>query len=130
MELIRAGGLPSRRKLTAAIRENGEGERHLGDLYVVRFAPGGDTYRVDVAAGPGLRSAVPIDVVAGSCRFRNGYPGPLIEAHAFSYMPPPGELLESAVAERNEVVQARAVRVGAAGFAPATFRPPAGGRFV
>jgi hypothetical protein len=82
------GGLPGRRKLTGAVRENGDRDRLLGDLYVARFAPGADTYRVDVAPAPGLRSAQPIDELAGSCLFRHGYPEPLVEAHAFSYMPP------------------------------------------
>jgi hypothetical protein len=86
--LDQEGGLPGRRKLTAAVRENGDRDRYLGDLYVARFAPGAETYRVDVAPAPGLRSAQPIDELAGSCLFRHGYPEPLVEAHAFSYMPP------------------------------------------
>ncbi len=86
--LDQEGGLPSRRKLTAAIRENGDRDRILGDLYVARFSPGSETYRVDLAPAPGLRSTQLIDGLAGSCRFRHGYPEPLVEAHAFSYMPP------------------------------------------
>ena len=84
-------GLPGRRRLTKAFKEEAKSgaERTLGDLYVVRFAPGGATYRVDVAQEPGLRSGALLDEFAGSCLHRSGYPEPLIEAHAYSYMPPP-----------------------------------------
>jgi hypothetical protein len=82
--------LPARRKLTTEIRAESRSGAHraLGDLYIVRFAPGGDTYRVDVDPEPGLMSSVVLDEFASACLHRNGYPEPLIEAHAFSYMPP------------------------------------------
>jgi hypothetical protein len=84
------GGLPGRRKLTAYLRGEGgaQSRRFLGDLFVARFAPGGETYRVDVDAAPGLTSAAALDEFFSGCLFRNGYPEPLLQAHAFSYMPP------------------------------------------
>lgn len=100
--LDREGGLPGRRRLTAAVRaEHRDGaHRALGDLYVARFAPAGDAYRVDVDPAPGLTSAAALDNFAAACLHRNGYPEPLLQAHAFSYMPPPivAELQAHAVA--------------------------------
>lgn len=97
------GGLPARRRLTRALKleaasrkqkKNPRGaatvdKRLLGDVYVARFAPAGDVYRVDVAPEPGFTSARVLDELAASCRFRNGYPEALVEAHLFSYLPPP-----------------------------------------
>jgi hypothetical protein len=107
--LDREGGLPGRRRLTAAVRaEQKDGaHRALGDLYVARFAPGGDTYRVDVDPAPGLTSAAALDAFAAACLHRNGYPEPLLQAHAFSYMPPPvvAELQADAVARHRLVVK-------------------------
>jgi NurA domain-containing protein len=97
------GGLPARRRLTRAVkmeasqrtRKNGtrasehishQQHRFLGDLYVARFAPRGETYRVDVDAEPGMLSADVLDEFAAGCLHRLGYPEPLIEAHLFSYM--------------------------------------------
>jgi hypothetical protein len=84
--------LPGRRKLTPALRRENGGtgeQRLLGDLYVARFAPGGETYRVDVDAAPGWTSAAALDAFASRCLFRSGYPEPLLQAHLFSFMPPP-----------------------------------------
>lgn len=108
--LDREGGLPGRRKLTPALRrENGKegSERFLGDLYVARFSPGGDTYRVDVDPAPGDTSGRALDQFAAGCLFRNGYPEPLLQAHAFSYMPPPlvAELQAYAVAKYQLVMR-------------------------
>lgn len=89
--LDREGGVPARRKLTSALRaasaHNGA-HRALGDLYVARFAPGGETYRVDVDPCPGMTSAAALDEFASACLHRSGYPEPLVLAHAFCYMPP------------------------------------------
>jgi hypothetical protein len=87
--LLGEPGRPSRRKITRAIREEGMADRFLGDLYVARFAPGGDSYRVDVSPAAGRRSAAILDEVFAACRFRNGYPEPLLMAHIFSYATPP-----------------------------------------
>lgn len=89
--LDQEGGLPGRRKLTTQFRGEGRDDRRrfLGDLYVARFTPGGDTYRVDVDAAPGVTSAAALDEFASGCLFRNGYPEPLLQAHTFSYLPPP-----------------------------------------
>jgi hypothetical protein len=99
------GGLPGRRKLTRAVRaEQGQITlRALGDLYVARFAPGGQTYRVDIDPEPGLISAEVLDEFAAACLHRNGYPEPLVEAHAFSYMAPPivAQLQAHAVAQHG-----------------------------
>jgi hypothetical protein len=81
---------PMRRRLTRAIREEKQrGSRILGDLYVCRFTAGGETFRVDVAPAPGQTSEDILDALAASCRFRSGYPEPLIQAHVFSYFTPP-----------------------------------------
>lgn len=107
--LDREGGLPGRRRLTAAVRaEQKDGAlRSLGDLYVTRFAPAGDAYRVDVDPAPGLTSAAALDNFAAACLHRNGYPEPLLQAHAFSYMPPPivAELQAHAVARYRLAVK-------------------------
>jgi hypothetical protein len=107
--LDREGGLPGRRRLTAAVKAEQKSVSHraLGDLYVARFAPGGETYRVDVDPAPGLTSAAALDGFAVACLHRNGYPEPLLQAHAFSYMPPPivAELQAHAVACHRLVVK-------------------------
>jgi hypothetical protein len=107
--LDREGGLPGRRKLTSAVRaeQRTGAHRALGDLYVARFAPGGDTYRVDVDPAPGLTSADALDAFVAGCLHRNGYPEPLLQAHAFSYMAPPvvAELQAHAVARYHLVVK-------------------------
>lgn len=95
--LEREVALPCRRKLTRALkleetRKKGNRDsapRWLGDLYVARFAPAGDVYRVDVDAPPGATSAEALDEFHASCLFRNGYPEALIEAHIHSYFTPP-----------------------------------------
>jgi NurA domain len=111
-------GLPGRRKLTRALRDqqaerdrargraaSGD-ERWLGDLYVARFAPGGDVYRVDVDPAPGWLSADALDALASSSRFRHGYPEPLLRAHEFSYLSPPLvlELQTHAVIEHELII--------------------------
>lgn len=106
--LLEDGARPNRRKITRAVRqETGEGKRFLGDLFVARFSPGGDTYRVDVAPAEGRRSTYVFDEMYGACRFRNGYPEPLLTAHIHSYMTPPvvAELQAHAVAEHGLVVK-------------------------
>jgi hypothetical protein len=108
--LDREGGLPGQRKLTPALRrENGRqgAERFLGDLYVARFTPAGETYRVDIDAAPGATSASALDEFVAGCLFRNGYPEPLLQAHAFSYMAPPvlAELQAYAVAKYQLVMR-------------------------
>ncbi len=113
--LDRKGGLPGRRRLTRAIREEERKKRDLkrmpthrslGDLYVARFSPGGETYRIDVDPAPGIRSTAAIDEFVAACLFRSGYPEPLIEAHAFSYMPPPivAQLQANAIVTHELVV--------------------------
>src|SRR5262249_6316048 len=59
---------PARRKITRAIKDEIGHDRFLGDLYVARFGPGGDSYRVDVAPAAGLRSAHVLDEVHAGCR--------------------------------------------------------------
>lgn len=108
--LDREGGLPGRRRLTSAIRaemHGRDGHRALGDLYVARFAAGGETYRVDVDPAPGLFSGAALDEFASACLHRNGYPEPLLQAHAFSYFPPPlvAELQAHAVAEHRLILK-------------------------
>jgi hypothetical protein len=95
--LERDRALPCRRKLTRALkleeaRKKGGKDptpRWLGDLYVARFAPAGDVYRVDVDPPPGATSTEALDELHSSCLFRNGYPEALIEAHIHSYFTPP-----------------------------------------
>jgi hypothetical protein len=108
--LDREGGVPGKRKLTPALRRhNGSdgAERFLGDLYVARFTPAGETYRVDVDPSPGATSAAGLDEFVAGCLFRNGYPEPLLLAHAFSYMAPPlvAELQAYAVAKYQLVMR-------------------------
>ena len=104
--LLGDGVRPNRRKLTRAIKRE-RGERFLGDLYVARFAAGGDTYRVDVAPAEGLGSAHVFDQMYTACRFRNGYPEPLLTAHIYSYMTPPvvAQLQAHAVAAHGLIVK-------------------------
>lgn len=104
--LLGDGVRPNRRKLTRAIKRE-RGERFLGDLYVARFAAGGDTYRVDVAPAEGLGSAQVFDQMYTACRFRNGYPEPLLTAHIYSYMTPPvvAQLQAHAVAAHGLIVK-------------------------
>jgi hypothetical protein len=107
--LDRQGGLPGRRRLTASIRAEQKRGAHraLGDLYVARFAPGSETYRVDVDPAPGFTSAAALDSFAAACLHRNGYPEPLLQAHAFSYMPPPvvAELQAYAIARHQLAIK-------------------------
>lgn len=107
--LDRPGGLPGRRRLTTAVRgdRDGNDRRVLGDLYVARFSPGGDTYRTDVDPAPGFLSREALDQLAAGSLFRNGYPEPLLQAHAFSYLAPPlvAELQAYAIARYGLVVR-------------------------
>jgi hypothetical protein len=105
--LLGDGARPNRRKITRAVRQQQAGERFLGDLYVARFSPGGDTYRVDVAPAAGRFSAHVFDEMYAACRFRNGYPEPLLTAHIHSYMTPPvvAQLQAHAVAAHGLVVK-------------------------
>ncbi len=100
--LDREGGLPARRKLTQALRsdpDRRDEDRTLGDLFVVRFGAGTETYRVDVAPAEGLMATEALDEFGSACLYRHGYPEPLVQAHAFSYMAPPvvAELQKHAV---------------------------------
>lgn len=102
--LDREGGLPARRKLTQALRSDPgrrDEDRTLGDLFVVRFGAGTETYRVDVAPAEGLMATEALDEFASACLYRHGYPEPLVQAHAFSYMAPPivAELQKHAVVQ-------------------------------
>jgi hypothetical protein len=97
MLLERDRALPGHRKLTRALKieeTHNKGSRAptarwLGDLYVARFSPAGEVYRVDVDPPPGATSAEAIDELHASCLFRNGYPETLIDAHIHSYFTPP-----------------------------------------
>jgi hypothetical protein len=62
---------------------------------------------VDVDPAPGATSASTLDEFVAGCLFRNGYPEPLLQAHAFSYMPPPvvAELQAYAVAKYRLVMR-------------------------
>ena len=60
--------------------------RCLGRVTVAKLSPYGFTFRVDVAPPQGLGVREALQALISSCSIHNGYPEPLRQAHAMSYL--------------------------------------------
>jgi len=62
--------------------------RILGRVHVVKFAPMGFSFRVDVAPRRGLSCCEALRLLRGNVSFYNGYPDPLRQVHISAYFTP------------------------------------------
>ena len=79
------------RPLSPILRNGGDGRRAsrvLGEVYVARFSPLGQTFRVDVAHAPTTTPLGALDQFYASVLMRAGYPDILVRAHVHSWFAP------------------------------------------